>query len=57
MKTKESVAASTEVAKGMCGITDDITSRMTPVVLAAAVVGTKPGHTELTVIGRAASRR
>ena len=57
MKTNESVAASTEVANGMCGITEDMTNRMTPVVLAAAVVGTKPGHTELTVIGRGASRR
>ena len=57
MKTNESVAASTEVANGMCGITEDMTNRMTPVVLAAAVAGTKPGHTALTVTGRGASRR
>jgi hypothetical protein len=43
MKTRESVAASTEVANGMCGMTEDITNRMTPLVLAAAVAGTKTG--------------
>ena len=50
MKVNESVASATEVANGMWGMTTDMSSRMGPVVLAAAVVGTNPGHTAFAVI-------
>ena len=57
MNTSASVASSTDVANGMRGITCCITRRIAPRVLAAAVAGTKPGQTELAVIGRGGSRR
>ena len=57
MNKNESAAASALVASGMRGKTRVISQRIAPEVLAAAVVGTNPGHTASAVMASGGSRR
>jgi hypothetical protein len=57
MNTNESAAASALVANGIWGRRWVISQCIAPEVLAAAAVGTNPGHTALAVMASGGSRR
>jgi len=57
MNKNESAAVSALVASGMWDTTWVISQRVAPEVLAAAVVGTNPGHRALAVMASGGSGR